>query len=143
MPQVSPEPHLVTFPVKLSKLGSALLMLNRYQFSIEPRDEGDDHGSFYRSRAALGVQSVLRMVLDGTQQCSNFTDQHVDSAPVWGIHRIFKATMLYLELGNKEEDKEEWATSLPLAKSLLKSLTPRWRIAGMSHLFSCQRLFFY
>jgi len=113
-------------------MNSALLTLNRYQLSMQPRGKGDDQGKFFKSRAALGVRSVLRMVLDGTQQCSNLSNTQVESAPVWGLHRIFRTALLYLELGDMEEDKEKWEANLTVSKAILSSLEPRWNIAGMT-----------
>jgi len=92
----------------------------------------DEEGRFFKSRAALGVRSVLRMVLDSTQQCSEVPCGQIDSTPVWGLHRVFKTTLLHLELGDREEDKEKWEENLIVSKAMLSSWEPRWNIAGIS-----------
>ena len=70
------------------------------------------------------------MILDGTQQCSKLSTSNAEVAPVWGLHRLFKAAILYLELGDKDEDREKWALNLTVSKAILKSMDVRWNIAG-------------
>lgn len=72
------------------------------------------------------------MVLDGTQQCTTLVDVHIESAPVWALHRIFKSIILQLELGISDEDEKAWAANLRISKSVIKGSVARWKIAGMN-----------
>ena len=98
---------------------------------MESRHRKDDQELFLGSQAALGVRSVLRMVLDGTRDCLNLANPHTDRSPVWCSHRIFKAAILCIDLGHREMENETWKTKLIALKAILKAAEHRWKIAGI------------
>jgi hypothetical protein len=109
---------------------SALLTLSRFELSVEPRPEEAHHKDVFQSRAALGVQSVLRMVLDGVHRSTSVSDAEVMSVPIWSFHHAYLATLSSLELGIVDEDGEKWTMYIQGLKRMLKTLEPGCRLAG-------------
>ena len=109
---------------------SALLTLSRFELSVEPRPEEAHHKDVFQSRAALGVQSVLRMVLDGVHRSTSVSDAEVMSVPIWSFHHAYLATLSSLELGIVDEDGEKWTMYIQGLKRMLKTLKPGCRLAG-------------
>jgi hypothetical protein len=86
---------------------------------VEPRPEEAHHKDVFQSRAALGVQSVLRMVLDGVHRSTSVS-----------FHHAYLATLLSLELGIVDDDGEKWTMYIQGLKRMLKTLEPGCRLAG-------------
>ncbi|TAQ86141.1 hypothetical protein B7494_g5546 [Chlorociboria aeruginascens] len=111
-------------------LSGALLILSRFELSVEPRP-GEAHiGHIFQSRAALGLQSVLRMILDGTWQSLSVPVIEVISMPTWCFHRSYSAIISILELGIVDDDREKWTLYIRSVKQMLKTLEPRSKLAG-------------
>jgi hypothetical protein len=113
------------------------LLLNHHELSTEPHPEEAHEKDLFQSRAALAVQSVLRMVLEGSWPCSSMTDMHLELVPIWSIYPAYRAALLCSELGSVGGDEEKWRTNLNGLRHTLKTLEPRWKLAGIRciHLF--------
>lgn len=97
---------------------------------MEPRP-GEAHDKhIFQSRAGLGLQSVLRMILDGTWQSLSVSDTEVMSVPIWSFHRAYLATLVSLECGIVDGDSEKWTIYIQSVKRMLKILEPRCKLAG-------------
>lgn len=107
---------------------SALLSLSRFEVSAESWPE--ENTNIFRSRAALGLQSVLRMCLEGTSESSSVSDAETMSIPIWAFHRTYLSTLFSLELESVDEDREKWTMHTQTVKRILKALEPRCKLAG-------------
>ena len=113
------------------RLKSALLLLNRHEIFIEPQPFEVHEKELFQSRATLGFQSVARMALDYTWPNSQVPDIELDKAPIWGLHPASRAVILRLELAYPNGDDGEFILSLNRLKETLRSLEPRWKLAGI------------
>ena len=84
----------------------------------------------FQTRAALGVQSVLRMIFDSPWQFCN-PDIFMQSAPIWIFQCIYRSALLCLKLKNAGDVQEKWLAGLNDMKSMLKTLEPKWKLAGI------------
>jgi len=121
------------------KCNSALLTLNLFEVSVEPRPPEAHEKQLFQSRAALGLQSVLRMITEATWGSSNFSDAEIMTVPIWAFHRAYSAALVSLELGIIDEDEERWTAYIQAVKRMLKIVEPRCRLAGII-LFSLPKI---
>jgi hypothetical protein len=115
----------------LLKCNGALLTLSRFEVSVEPPPCEAHEKHIFQSRAALGVQSVLRMILEGTWQLPSVSNKELLSVPIWSFHRAYLAALLSLELGFVDGDGEKWTIYIQAVKLMLTTLEPRYKLAGM------------
>lgn len=116
---------------KLLTRTSALLILNRFEVSVEPRPVEAHDKAIFQSRAALGVQSVLRMIVDGAWHTLRLSNADAMLVPVWCLHRAYAASVSVLELGLMKEDQENWTTYIESAKYMLGFMEPGCKLAGI------------
>jgi hypothetical protein len=84
----------------------------------------------FQKRAALGIQSVLRMIFDGSWQFCE-AEIFTQSAPIWTLHSVYGSALLCLNLENAGGVEDKWLADLKEMKSMLKTLEPRWKLAGI------------
>jgi hypothetical protein len=110
---------------------SALLTLNRFELSVEPRPVEAHDKDIFQSRAALGVQSVLRMIVDGAWHSLRVSNADAILVPIWCLHRAYAASVVGLELGCMGEDREKETIYIQFAKHMLGILEPGCKLAGI------------
>ncbi len=115
---------------KVTKCSSAILTLSRFELSVEPRPGEAHEKHTFQSRAALGVQSVLRMIVDSTSQSSTISDAELIAVPLWCLHLSYLGSILSLELGIVDDDTEKWLTYTQTVKRMLQHLSTRSKLAG-------------
>ena len=118
-------------PTTWLNFNGALLTLNRFEVSAEPRPAEAYDKEMFQSRAALGIQSLLRMILDSTSRSVvGIPDSLMMLMTIWSIHRVGAAALLALEFGN-DDDREEWGACIQSIKPMLKASEVRYKLAGI------------
>ncbi len=116
-------------PTRLN-CNSALLTLSCFEVSVEPKSGEAHEKHIFQSRAALGTQSVLRMILDSTLDSIQVSDAELIAVPIWCLHRSYLASRLCLEFGIIDDDSEKWTIYIQSVKHMLTRLEPRCKLAG-------------
>lgn len=110
---------------------SAILILNRFEVVVEPKaDEAHEREAFH-SRAALGLKSALRMMLDTLTSSSERADADLIAVPIWALHRAQYAAVLSLDFDVMDEGNELWISYIETVKRLLGVLQIRGGLAGI------------
>jgi hypothetical protein len=102
---------------------------------MEPRPEEAHEKHIFQSRAVLGLQSVLRMILDGTWQSLNASEAEVITVPIWCFQRTYLAILSALELGIIDDEREKWTIYIHAVKRMLKKIEPRCKLAGIAFIY--------
>ncbi|XMA10366.1 hypothetical protein WAI453_003157 [Rhynchosporium graminicola] len=115
---------------------SAILMLNAFEISMEPKPTEAHEKVMFQGRAILGLKSALRMILESTESSSNAPDTEVIKLPIWVLHRAQYAAILSLDFGIVDDDVEWWMTYIQTVKRMLRVMQVRSRLAGMVSSFT-------
>lgn len=113
-------------------MSSAILMLNCYEVSVEPKPMEVHEKEVFQSRAALGLKSALRMMLDGSLNSSSASDAQLMAVPIWVFHRAQYAAVLSLDFGIVDEDTEGWMAYIQTVKQMLRAVEVRSKLACKS-----------
>ncbi|KAL2066647.1 hypothetical protein VTL71DRAFT_2719 [Oculimacula yallundae] len=109
---------------------SAILMLNAFEISVEPKPMEAHEKEMFQSRAVMGLKSALRMILQSTTSSSDAPDSEILKLPIWVIHRAQYAAVLSLDFGIVDDDIEWWMTYIQTVKSMLKVIAVRSKLAA-------------
>lgn len=83
------------------------------------------------SPAALAIQSIIRMVLDGSTYRTYDSQDDLDTLPCWILKSAYLAALEHIQLGDKS-DINLWTKQLSGLKSSLTIFSRRWKLAGMN-----------
>ncbi|KAG4423432.1 hypothetical protein IFR04_003399 [Cadophora malorum] len=110
---------------------SAILVLNRFEVTVEPQADEVHEKEAFQSRAFLGLKSALRMMLDSMTSSSEHAEANLMAVPVWALHRAQYAAVLSLDYGVVGEDSKLWFSYIDTVKRILAVLQMRSTLAGM------------
>jgi len=110
---------------------SAILVLNRFEVTVEPQADEVHEKEAFQSRAFLGLKSALRMMLDSMTSSSEHAEANLMAVPVWALHRAQYAAVLSLDYGVVGEDSKLWFSYIDTVKRILGVLQMRSTLAGM------------
>ncbi|PVH80981.1 hypothetical protein DL98DRAFT_588037 [Cadophora sp. DSE1049] len=97
----------------------AILVLNRFEITVEPEPNEAHEKESFQSRAALGLKSALRMMLDSMTSSSGRAEANLMAVPIWALHRAQYAAVLSLDYGVVDDDRELWLSYIETVKRML------------------------
>ncbi|KAK0122398.1 hypothetical protein ONS95_010638 [Cadophora gregata] len=109
---------------------SAILVLNRFEITVEPEPSEAHEKENFQSRAALGLKSALRMMLDSMMSASKGAEANLVAIPIWALHRAQYAAVLSLDFGVVDDDLELWMSYIETVKRMLGAIEARSNLAG-------------
>ncbi|KAH7413374.1 hypothetical protein BKA64DRAFT_638037 [Cadophora sp. MPI-SDFR-AT-0126] len=111
---------------------SAILLLNRFEITVEPKPNEVHEKEAFQSRAALGLKSALQMMLDHMSETSSSSASEADltAVPIWTLHRAQYAAVLSLDFGIVNDDIE-WLSYIKTVKRMLTIFQARSNLASM------------